>query len=399
MSVFLVCVAVLVGLPSIAFPFGPDQGLYFYVGREWLHGSIPYRDVFDHKTPGIYVVHAVCILLLGEHTSSIRVADLLCVLALGAIVARLATPRSAPVPRGFIGLGCGISSMLHYGFFNFWDTAQTEIWYTTLGLAAITAARQVHSLRNAALAGGVLGGLALLMKPPSVWYVGVAFVVLLLRLREGGKPFRIGPYVRASLQFGVAAAAVIAVTLAYFAVHHALGAMIDIVVGANRYYIEHERGVSTLGEALERFRHVWEIFFPISALFVLVPFAALAANFAGRGEGLGSQYILAAALLVAGVGALAMQQKFYWIHWFTTMGAVTFLFIVASNHIRLILRERIAENAIVLACALVIGVAFATSHACKHRLQEPGEWVYALWTGAMPREAFAKKFVVEDFQF
>jgi hypothetical protein len=46
-------VAIVLGVASFVYPFGRDQGLYYYVGREWaLRGAIPYRDVFDHKTPG-----------------------------------------------------------------------------------------------------------------------------------------------------------------------------------------------------------------------------------------------------------------------------------------------------------------------------------------------------------
>ena len=50
----LAVVAAAFGWASLTYPFGRDLGLYFYVGREWaLRGAIPYRDVLDHKTPGI----------------------------------------------------------------------------------------------------------------------------------------------------------------------------------------------------------------------------------------------------------------------------------------------------------------------------------------------------------
>src|SRR4051812_13773256 len=68
---------VLFGAVSLTYPFGRDQGLYYYVAREWVaHGSIVYRDVLDHKTPGIYALHALAIRLFGEHTWGIRIADL-----------------------------------------------------------------------------------------------------------------------------------------------------------------------------------------------------------------------------------------------------------------------------------------------------------------------------------
>ncbi|HEY8090385.1 MAG TPA: hypothetical protein VIF09_21135, partial [Polyangiaceae bacterium] len=46
-----------VGMVSLFYPFGADQGLFFYTSREWLlRGRVPYRDVFDHKGPFIYVI-------------------------------------------------------------------------------------------------------------------------------------------------------------------------------------------------------------------------------------------------------------------------------------------------------------------------------------------------------
>jgi hypothetical protein len=50
-------VAVLV--PSAPWPSalpGTDQGVFLYIGTETLSGSIPYRDVWDHKPPAIYYI-------------------------------------------------------------------------------------------------------------------------------------------------------------------------------------------------------------------------------------------------------------------------------------------------------------------------------------------------------
>lgn len=40
-----------------------DQGVYLYVGQQILDGSIPYRDVWDHKGPLIYYINALGLLL------------------------------------------------------------------------------------------------------------------------------------------------------------------------------------------------------------------------------------------------------------------------------------------------------------------------------------------------
>lgn len=42
-----------------------DSSIYYMVGERWLHGEIPYRDVFDHKGPLLYLINLVAVLLGG----------------------------------------------------------------------------------------------------------------------------------------------------------------------------------------------------------------------------------------------------------------------------------------------------------------------------------------------
>src|SRR5688572_15131728 len=85
--------AIVVGLSSVWFPFGRDQGLFYYVGREWLErGAIPYRDVWDHKTPLIYAVHAAAIAVFGPGMWPIRIVELLLMPLVGWLASGVATP-------------------------------------------------------------------------------------------------------------------------------------------------------------------------------------------------------------------------------------------------------------------------------------------------------------------
>jgi hypothetical protein len=71
------------------------------VGREWLrNGTMPYRDAFEQKTPGIFFVNALAITLFGEQMSSIRVLELAGVVVLGIACSRLATSMGDPVRPG-----------------------------------------------------------------------------------------------------------------------------------------------------------------------------------------------------------------------------------------------------------------------------------------------------------
>ena len=48
----------IVRLPSLVQPMGPDQGLYAYVGDRILKHELAYRDAWDQKPPGIHYVYA-----------------------------------------------------------------------------------------------------------------------------------------------------------------------------------------------------------------------------------------------------------------------------------------------------------------------------------------------------
>ena len=59
-------VAVLIpSAPWPGAPLGTDQGVFLYTGNEILIGSIPYRDVWDHKPPVIFYINALGLLIAG----------------------------------------------------------------------------------------------------------------------------------------------------------------------------------------------------------------------------------------------------------------------------------------------------------------------------------------------
>ena len=59
----------------ILFPSNPidnplpsrDSGVFLYIGQQWLHDKIPYRDVWDHKPPMVFIINAIG-LLIGNGT-------------------------------------------------------------------------------------------------------------------------------------------------------------------------------------------------------------------------------------------------------------------------------------------------------------------------------------------
>jgi len=120
-----VLIAVMViglGLPSLFFPFGRDQGSHAYAGWSWLHGRPPYRDVWIQKGPLHLVPHLLVTALFGRTMWGIRVYDLLWQIVtcwlLFLIGRRRLRHREALIAPGVY--------LLVYYSFQYWHLAHTE---------------------------------------------------------------------------------------------------------------------------------------------------------------------------------------------------------------------------------------------------------------------------------
>lgn len=52
----VLALAILVRLPLLQFPMGTSAGTIAYVGQRWTEGAVPYRNAFDHRPPGLYLL-------------------------------------------------------------------------------------------------------------------------------------------------------------------------------------------------------------------------------------------------------------------------------------------------------------------------------------------------------
>lgn len=187
-----VAAAVIYGLPSLGYPFGVDHPIHWYLARRLLDGEMPYVSGVSTKPPGVFVVHAISLLLFGDHTWSIRIVDLGFVVATGAIIATFRARRSMPdgsiasmPPRrpGELGAAALAVSLLYYTYWGFSDTAHPELWQGFFmllsGWVIVRAPDGRVSLKRAFAAGavacvavtfkhvaaltGVLGGMAVVL--------------------------------------------------------------------------------------------------------------------------------------------------------------------------------------------------------------------------------------------
>src|SRR6476661_5066212 len=81
----LVGALLLVRLPSLVQPMGPDQGLYAYVGDRILAHELAYRDAWDQKPPGIHYVYAG-LRWISRSDVAVAAADLIAAAGVAALV-------------------------------------------------------------------------------------------------------------------------------------------------------------------------------------------------------------------------------------------------------------------------------------------------------------------------
>ncbi|MFW6108229.1 MAG: ArnT family glycosyltransferase [bacterium] len=164
----VVLVTGLARVPTMRVPLDQDCAVYTYAAQRWAEGGLPYRDVFDHKPPGIYLVYRLLFAVFSPSGQAVNVT---------LRVASLVTDAAAAIvlfflARRLFGLWQGVAAGLLYALFAALPGLQYEALQperlVTLFVAAgfLTAVVYMDRRRYwwAALS-GLLFGLALVVKP------------------------------------------------------------------------------------------------------------------------------------------------------------------------------------------------------------------------------------------
>jgi hypothetical protein len=163
--VLWLCIGVLL-LEILTFGYGRDQGIYAVVARTVLDGGMPYRDAWDFKPPGIFLVYTLSRALLGGEPWAIRLVE---VVGLAAMVLGMVQLARRWWGQPTTGLFAGGLAVLVHAQLDFWHTAQPESFGGMLIIAGLVVgtrpvARRWRWLAHAAA--GALFGFAGLLKPP-----------------------------------------------------------------------------------------------------------------------------------------------------------------------------------------------------------------------------------------
>lgn len=161
LTFFSLLVLILVSKNSPLYPRNDwvDQNVFFTMGRGWLHGMIPYKDLFDQKGPILYFIYLIAA-VIGNHYWSIFILEwinLSLVLVIAYQSARLATSR---INATLFAMLAAVFSVLS-PFFVAGGSAEEwmlpSIWYCIYLIIKLDRTEFVLSNRELFLAGLALG--------------------------------------------------------------------------------------------------------------------------------------------------------------------------------------------------------------------------------------------------
>jgi hypothetical protein len=183
----LVGALLIVRVPSLVQPMGPDQGLYAYVGERIRHGELAYRDAWDQKPPGIHYVYAA-LRSASARDLVVPAADLAAAAMVAALLWSLGSRLGGPVAGGVsaaLFLLLSDPSMARYGGVRVRAQCETFIAVAVTAAVMLSVSRGAKGADGAAralplFAAGLLIGTAFSLKYNAGLYGAVVLIALAL---------------------------------------------------------------------------------------------------------------------------------------------------------------------------------------------------------------------------
>lgn len=177
-------------------PLGRDQAVFYVLGRELLHGRLPYRDLFEHKPPGILLIYTLAALLDGGDGWAIALLDTVSAGLTAGLLALFLQRADLHIASYFAAMLYILTARSPL-FGGFWATGQPEAFQDlAVALALVLAQRERW------LGAGMAIFSALLLK---FTYIGLLPVFLLWAGRERALRLLAGVLAPALLLAGVGA--------------------------------------------------------------------------------------------------------------------------------------------------------------------------------------------------
>jgi hypothetical protein len=182
----LVTVAVLFALPSVGWPLDAAQNSSFELAKRWWQeNAIPYRDTADIRPPGIHFLRLLAGLFFGVHPRSLRILELIAVIAAGMSAAHIAAKkRLSPLALAPAML---ISAVFYFTLTGPANSGIAEIWAALCLLSAQSTISVDKNRRRAAIVSGLWTGCALVLLPATIVFAPL-FLTQVLRNALADRP-------------------------------------------------------------------------------------------------------------------------------------------------------------------------------------------------------------------
>ncbi len=363
----------LLALPTLSYPFGPDQSIFATIGDAINHGRFPYIDAWDQKPPAIYLLYALALRLPGPLMQRVRLLDLLWTLATLIVLYELARVMWSARAATFASLLYGA---VYYTTQGWWYLAQPDGLIglpLMLGLLVYRRAGGRHSLISCLIA-GACAGIAFQLR----------FIVapLLLFFPLGDlweRRIDRQTVVYRAVALGAGFTAVQVAMVGYLAAGHAVHAYLDATRFASQYVStgwpyapEHRTFVRFLNHARGAF-----LSFALSHIVLVLP--ALGAAFAGTFVRRDPHARQLGGMAIAAFLGIAAQQKFFWYHWQIMLPMLALLAGAAWDRLFGLIEARagFGSRGTIAKLVLVTGLLLATPSVL--------DWGYAQWDGFIHR--------------
>jgi 4-amino-4-deoxy-L-arabinose transferase-like glycosyltransferase len=286
-----------------------DEGEYAYVGQQILHGAVPYRDVYNQKTPFVFYLLAAIQQLGGPSLEVLRLTTAIYGAITTLVVYRLARRLLGPLAAVGAALAfsvmtfdqCGIIHSASTEFFMLlWIALAVDLWY-----------RGRSSARPGPFVlAGVAAGLAYQTKQ-----TGLAVLVFFILERcwarwrhPGADRWR---FATRDVAFtGLGFAGVLGVVVAFFAAQGALGPYVECTWTNNWQYVgqrfEDPYSVAVLAGAVLTTVSRWDVHLWLWGTAGLIVLARQLPAAAG-----GTLWLLLLLLVVAALGTGAPFVHYY----------------------------------------------------------------------------------------
>jgi hypothetical protein len=210
-----------------------DSGVYLYTAARVLEGQIPYRDVWDHKGPGVYYLDAAALRVGRDSLWGVWALETMAWLAamlLGFNVLRRAFGLG-PAAVGSVAWLGGLVLTLEHGEFNMPETYALPFQFGALWLVYDAERVGRYGWRSVLL--GAAAAACFLLKPNLI-ALTVAVVLVLAVTRTRGRRRRVLLADMASITAG--AVVPLALVAGYFIWHRALDDLVDQMFRYNFAY-------------------------------------------------------------------------------------------------------------------------------------------------------------------